>query len=396
MPATPVPEKATNAVTPTVPLEKTVPLVQMLAEDGSFTTDDRFAPYLAELDDAAKLRLYRNMVIPRRLDQEATSLQRQGQLVLWAPGQGQEAGQAGLVAALQDRDYIFPTYREHAMAYARGVDLGNVMHLFRGVAHGGWDATEHNFHLYTLVLAAQSLHATGYAMGIVRDQQDWDAAKVAAEGTISVACFGDGASSEGDIHESMVFASSYKLPIIFFLQNNQWAISVPADTQSRVPFALRAKGYGFEGIRFDGNDVLAAYAVGRYAAEQARTGNGPVLLESYTYRMGAHTTADDPTKYRTSDEEVDWSAKCPITRYETYLRAEGLLTDEGVAALAAEAEEAAMALRETALSAQAVPMDDYFHHVYAEPHALIEQEKRWHQDYQASFEDAADETEGQA
>ncbi|MFC0581199.1 thiamine pyrophosphate-dependent enzyme [Micrococcoides hystricis] len=388
-----------NNVAPRPELEQTVPMVQLLSEDGTYTADDRFSPYLEGLDDAGKIQLYRNMVIPRRLDQEATSLQRQGQLVLWAPGQGQEAGQAGLVAALEDRDYIFPTYREHTMAHARGVDMGALMRLFRGVAHGGWDSAAHNFQIYTLVLAAQSLHATGYAMGIARDQQDWDADKLASEGTISVACFGDGASSEGDVHESMVFASSYKLPIIFFLQNNQWAISVPADTQSRFPFALRAKGYGFEGIRFDGNDALAAYAVGRYAAEQARTGNGPVLLESYTYRMGAHTTADDPTKYRTKDEEVDWSTKCPIARYEKYLRAEGLLTDEDVQKFQDEAEEAAMALREAALAAKPESMATYFDQVYAEPHALIEQEKRWHLEYQASFADeesGGSDAEGQA
>ena len=371
--------------------EQQVPMIQLLTEDGQLAADDRFSKYLDELTDEAKVQMYRNMVIPRRLDQEATSLQRQGELVLWAPGQGQEGGQVGFVSALADQDYIFPTYREHAMAYTRGVDLGNVMHLFRGVAHGGWDPRETNFHVYTLVLAAQSLHATGYAMGIARDQQEWDQEKKAAEGAISVACFGDGASSEGDVHESMVFASSYNLPIVFFLQNNQWAISVPANTQSKVPFALRGKGYGIEGIRFDGNDVLAAYAVGKYASEKARTGGGPVLLESYTYRMGAHTTADDPTKYRTKDEEVDWSSKCPIARYEKYLRTEGLIDDDAIAAINEDAQKEATALREAALTAEAVPMLEYFDQVYAEPHALIEQEKRWHQEYEASFADAGEE-----
>jgi 2-oxoisovalerate dehydrogenase E1 component alpha subunit len=289
----------------------------LTAEIGGEPVD--FSAFLT-VGDAAHLRsLYRDMFLIRRFDQESTALQRQGQLALWVPLTGQEAAQIGSGRALQPQDYAFPTYREHGVALTRGVELSDILRLFRGVTNGGWDPRERNFHLYTLVLAAQSLHAVGYAMGLQRDQLADPSLALGA----SIAYFGDGASSEGDIHESMVFAASFDAPVVFFCQNNQWAISVPSTVQTKVPLARRAEGYGFPGVRVDGNDVVAVEAVTRWALDRARTGKGPVLIEAYTYRMSAHTTADDPTKYRLSRDEQDWQPRDPLVRLETHLRSSG-------------------------------------------------------------------------
>ncbi|MGM7666682.1 thiamine pyrophosphate-dependent enzyme [Microbacterium sp. A93] len=370
--------------------------VQLLDAEGTLHQDARFTPYLAGLDQAALQRMYRLMATERRLDAEGTSLQRQGQLALWVPAIGQEAAQAGALAALREDDWIFPTYREHLFALGRGVSPRQLFELFRGVSHAGWTAEDHRVQPYTLVLAAQTLHATGYAWGIQRDQAGWDAERVRREGQIALACYGDGASSEGDVHESMVFAASYDLPVVFFCQNNQWAISVPATTQTRVPLAQRAAGYGFQGVTADGNDPLAMYAVTAWAAEQARTGAGPVLVEAHTFRVGAHTTADDPTKYRTREVETDWARVDPLVRLEAYLRSSGAAgedPDAFFAAVAAEGEELAAASREDVLSMTAengMSLDEVFDTVYAEPHPLVAEEKAWHHAWQAGFADVPD------
>ncbi|GAA4780588.1 thiamine pyrophosphate-dependent enzyme [Citricoccus nitrophenolicus] len=370
--------------------------VQLLDAVGTLHQDARFTPYLADLDHAALQRMYRLMATERRVDAEGTSLQRQGQLALWVPAIGQEGAQAGALTALREDDWIFPTYREHLFALGRGVTPHQLFELFRGVSHAGWTAEDHRLQPYTLVLAAQTLHATGYAWGIQRDQAGWDEDRVRREGQIALACFGDGASSEGDVHESMVFAASYDLPVVFFCQNNQWAISVPATTQTRVPLAQRAAGYGFEGVTVDGNDPLAMYAVTAWAAEQARTGAGPVLVEAHTFRVGAHTTADDPTKYRTREVETDWASADPLVRLEAYLRATGAAGEDPEAFFAdveAEGERLATASREAVLSmtGEAIaPLDEVFDTVYAEPHPLVAEEREWHLQWQAGFADAPD------
>ena len=187
------------------------------------------------------------------------------------------------------------------------------------------------------MIGAQALHATGYAMGIQRDgavgtgDPDRDAAVIAH--------FGDGASSQGDVNEAFIFAASYNAPVVFFCQNNQWAISEPIERQSRIPLYQRALGFGFPGVRVDGNDVLATYAVTQAALQRAREGSGPTLVEAYTYRMGAHTTTDDPTRYRLSDDVEHWKLKDPIARVEVYLRRNGLADDEFLDAIQAEADE---------------------------------------------------------
>ena len=274
-----------------------VPMVQLLRPDGTLGTDPVFSEYAARLDAGTLKGFYADMAKIRRFDVEATALQRQGQLALWVPLTGQEAAQIGSGRASQPQDYIFPTYREHGVALTRNVDLAELLRQFRGVSNGGWNPKDTNFHLYTLVLAAQTPHAVGYAMGIQREQKLAPTGEKAAV----MVYFGDGASSEGDVHESMVFASSFNAPVVFFCQNNHWAISVPTTVQTRIPLSNRAKGYGFPGIRVDGNDVIAVHAVTEWALDRARRGESPVLIEAFTYRVGAHTTADDPTKYRGSE-----------------------------------------------------------------------------------------------
>jgi pyruvate dehydrogenase E1 component alpha subunit len=244
------------------------------------------------------------------------------------------------------------------------VDPLKLLGLFRGVDHGNWNPDDHNLALYTLVIGAQTLHATGYAMGMQRDgvvgtgDPDRDAAVVAH--------FGDGASSQGDVNEAFIFAASYNAPVVFFCQNNQWAISEPIERQSRIPLYQRALGFGFPGVRVDGNDVLATYSVMQSALERARDGQGPTLVEAYTYRMGAHTTTDDPTRYRLSDDVENWKLKDPIARVEVYLRRHGWADDEFFGSVQAEANELGVTLREGCKAMPDPNLLDVFDNVYAE------------------------------
>ncbi|WP_417374408.1 thiamine pyrophosphate-dependent enzyme, partial [Glutamicibacter protophormiae] len=282
-------------------------VVRVLNADGAFVPTAAAEPYLPLIDalaDADLEQFYRDMVVVRAFDTQATNLQRQGQLALWPPSYGQEAAQVGSAHAARTQDHIFPSYREHAVCMIRGVDPIDIIRLMRGVTHGGWNPSDPavgNTHIYTLVLGSQTLHATGLGMGLAFDGRCGTGDPGRDEAVIVY--YGDGASSQGDVHEAMVFAASYQTPEVFFLQNNQWAISVPVATQARVPLARRGDGYGIDSVQLDGNDVLASYAVTRAALDQARSGLGPRAIEAVTYRMGAHTTSDDPTKYRSSAEE---------------------------------------------------------------------------------------------
>lgn len=362
-------------------------MVQLLGPDGTLGSDPVFSKYAAKLTPDVLRGLYADMAAIRRFDVEATALQRQGQLALWVPLTGQEAAQIGSGRASQPQDYIFPTYREHGVALTRNVDLAELLRQFRGVSNGGWNPKDTNFHLYTLVLAAQTPHAVGYAMGIQRDQKLAAAAGNAAAlpKAAVMAFFGDGASSEGDVHESMVFASSYNAPVVFFCQNNHWAISVPSNVQTRVPLSNRAKGYGFPGIRVDGNDVIAVHAVTEWALEHARQGHGPVLIEAFTYRVGAHTTADDPTKYRPSSEEDAWRAKDPLARLEIHLRAEGMADDDFFAKVKADGDELAAYVRRTTHDLETPDIRTAFANTYVEAHPLVAEELAWFEEYSAGF-----------
>lgn len=363
--------------------------IQLLTPEGTRVADPEWDAYAADIDQETLKDFYRDMAVTRRVDDEGTALQRQGQLVLWVPLKGQEAAQIGAGRATAAQDYLFPTYREHGVAITRGVQIAEMLRVFRGISHGGWDPAATGFHPYTMVLAAQTLHAVGYAMGVSRDQKGWDEERRAAQGAAVMAFFGDGSSSEGDVHESMVFAASMQAPVVFFCQNNQWAISVPFEVQSRVPLVNRAAGYGFPAVRVDGNDVVAVHAVTRWALERARSGKGPVLIEAVTYRRGAHTTADDPTKYRTRAEEIDWDERDPLLRVERALRAAGV-GDDFFESVGRENDEIAAKLRADALAFPTPSLEDSFDNVYAEPHPLVQEELAWYRNYQSGFADATD------
>src|SRR3954470_8562104 len=241
------------------------PLVQLLTPEGQRVEHPE---YSLDVSDEELRSLYRDLALVRRWDVEATALQRQGELGIWASLLGQEAAQVGAGRALAPDDMAFPTYREHGVAWTRGVDPLDVISLFRGVDNGGWDPVATGFNLYTVVIGAQCLHATGYAMGIQRDSAE----------TAVLAFLGDGATSQGEVNESLIWAATFSAPVVFFCQNNQYAISVPIERQSRVPLFQRAAGFGFPGVRVDGNDVLAVLAVTRAALAAAREGQGPTFI----------------------------------------------------------------------------------------------------------------------
>ncbi|WP_420034484.1 pyruvate dehydrogenase (acetyl-transferring) E1 component subunit alpha [Streptomyces sp. cg28] len=350
-------------------------LVQLLTPEGERVKNTEYDKYVADITDDALRGLYRDMVMARRFDAEAVTLQRQGELGLWPSLLGQEAAQVGSARATRDDDYVFPTYREHGVAWCRGVEPENLLGMFRGVNNGGWDPNTNNFHLYTIVIGSQTLHATGYAMGIAKDGAD----------SAVIAYFGDGASSQGDVAESFTFSAVYNAPVVFFCQNNQWAISEPTEKQTRVPLYQRAQGFGFPGVRVDGNDVLACLAVTRWALERARAGEGPTLVEAFTYRMGAHTTSDDPTKYRADEERVAWEAKDPILRLRAYLENHTDTGAEFFTDLETESETLGRRVREAVRGMKDPDRMAMFEHGYADGHALVDEERAQFAAYQASF-----------
>jgi len=354
-----------------------VETIQLLTPEGERL---EHPDYPLELSTDEVKGLYRDLVLVRRIDTEAIALQRQGELGIWASLLGQEAAQVGSGRALGPRDMAFPTYREHGVAWCRGVDPIKLLELYRGVSHGGWDPAEHNFHLYTIVIGAQTLHATGYAMGIQRD------GLVGENGEAVIVYFGDGATSQGDVNEAFVFASVFNAPVVFFCQNNQWAISEPLERQSRVPLYQRASGFGFPGIRVDGNDVFACLAVTRKAMQAAREGQGPMLIEAFTYRMGAHTTTDDPTRYRLASELEAWKLKDPIERVKAYLVRTGAVGATFFEAIEAEAAEVGRNVRRGCLAMPDPEPLSIFDNIYSEPNALLDSEREQFAAYLDSFE----------
>jgi pyruvate dehydrogenase E1 component alpha subunit len=358
-------------------------LVQLLTPEGERVEHPEFS---FDLDDEAIKGFYRDMVLTRRIDVEATALQRHGELGIWAQLLGQEAAQIGSGRALAPQDFVFPTYREHGVAWCRDLDPLRLLGLFRGVDQGGWDPNANNFGLYTIVIGAQTLHAVGYGMGMQRDgvvgtgDPERDSAVIAY--------FGDGASSQGDVNESFIFAASYNAPVVFFCQNNQWAISEPIERQTRIPLYQRALGFGFPGVRVDGNDVLACYAVTKAALERAHEGSGPTFIEAYTYRMGAHTTTDDPTRYRLSSDVEAWKLKDPIERVKAYLTRNGLVDQDFFDSIEDEAEQLGHHLRE---GCKALPEPDplsVFDNVYVDQTPELAAQKEAYAAYLASFEGA--------
>jgi 2-oxoisovalerate dehydrogenase E1 component alpha subunit len=361
--------------------------VQLLTPEGQRVEHPDYAFDTGDRDEGEVIRgFYRDMVLTRRIDTESTALQRHGELGIWAQLLGQEAAQIGSGRALRPQDYVFPTYREHGVAYCRGLDPLRLLGLFRGVDQGAWDPNEANFANYTIVIGAQTLHATGYAMGVQRDglvgtgDPDRD--------TGVVAYFGDGASSQGDVNEAFVFAASYNAPVVFFCQNNQWAISEPIERQSRIPLYQRAKGFGFPGVRVDGNDVLACYAVTQAALQRAREGSGPTLVEAYTYRMGAHTTTDDPTRYRMSEELEHWKLKDPIARVKVHLTRNGMADQDFFDQVEDEAEKLGAHLRDGCKALPDPSPLGIFDQVYVEQTDELAEQRDGYAAYLETFEGA--------
>ncbi len=311
--------------------------------------------------------LYRLMLLARRLDEEAVRLQRQGELVAFPPLSGQEAAQVASARALRDTDFIFPSYREMAVAVARGVDLVGYLLAYRGIWNGGlYDPAAHRFAPIASSVGSHALHAVGWAMGAWLDGRD----------DVAIAYFGEGATSEGDVAEAFNFAGVYRAPVIFFVQNNRWAISVPVERQTAGEIWRRAEGYGFAGVRVDGNDAVAVHAATGEAAERARRGGGPTLIEAMTYRIGAHSTADDATRYRSAAEVEPWLARDPVSR----LRARLVDSGAGDAAFLDGVEEEAAGriaeLRSGLLAATSRPAAEMFDFVFTEPPPHITDQRR--------------------
>jgi len=354
-----------------------VELVQLLTPDGERRTHPGYA--FSGTDDDVR-GFYRDMVLSRRVDAEATALQRQGELGIWASLLGQEAAQVGSGRAMRPGDFAFPTYREHGVAWCKGVDPLTLLGLYRGVNLGGWDPQEKRFQLYTIVIGSQTLHATGYAMGVQRD---------GAESAV-LAFLGDGATSQGEVNEAMIWASAFSAPVVFFCQNNQYAISVPIERQSRVPLFQRAAGFGFPGVRVDGNDVLAVLAVTKAALAAARDGQGPTFIEAFTYRMGAHTTSDDPTRYRLASELEEWKLRDPIARVKAHLSRSGLADADFFAGVEADADALAARIRSGTLEMPDPPATAMFDHVFTEQTPHLAAQRAEFVEYHASFEEAGE------
>ena len=327
------------------------PPVQLVDPDGIRRPDGRYP-----LPDGSTLRsAYARLVLGRRINDQANALVRQGRLAVYPSSHGQEACQVAAAVVLRDTDWLFPTYRDTVAVITRGVEPLQVMTMLRGDWHCGYDPYEHHTAPQATPLATQLLHAVGVA----------HAARLKGDDTVVLAMCGDGATSEGDFHEALNFAAVFHVPVVFFVQNNEYAISVPLSKQSAAPsLAHKAIGYGMPGERVDGNDLAALLAVLEAAVNRARGGHGPSLVEAHTYRMQAHTNADDATRYRTQDEVDQWAPRDPIVRLGAYLRGMNLVDDDAEAGFAADAEALAACLRE-GLGTEVEPdPQELFTHVY--------------------------------
>jgi 2-oxoisovalerate dehydrogenase E1 component alpha subunit len=334
--------------------------VHLVDADGTYHEDP---DHPLDLTDEQLRELYRLMMVTRKVDREAINLQRQGQLGVYASCMGQEAAQVGSAYALGIDDWIFPSYRELGAALVRQVDAAGLLHLYRGTWLSDHDPYKHNFALMSIPIGTQALHATGFAMG----------ARLEGNPIVAMTYFGDGGTSEGDPHEAMTFAGVMRSPVVFFVQNNQYAISVPLAKQTAAPtLAHKAIGYGLPGRRCDGNDVLATYAVTKRAVERARTGAGPTFIEAMTYRMEAHTTSDDPSRYRTKEELEAAALTDPIARMRNFLTKRDLYDADLEAAIDEQAKATATHVRAGIYDAPHGDPMELFEHVYTDPQGHFE------------------------
>jgi pyruvate dehydrogenase E1 component alpha subunit len=337
--------------------------VRFVAEDGS--RSDRNGAY-GEPAEARLKEAYRLMVLGRRFDVQATALTKQGRLAVYPSSAGQEACQVAAALALEEHDWLFPTYRDSVALVARGLKPGEVLTLLRGDAHCGYNPVETRVAPQCTPLATQTLHAAGLAHAMQRRGED----------AVALALIGDGATSEGDFHEALNFAAVFKAPVVFFVQNNRFAISVPFEKQSAAKaLAYKGIGYGMRSEQVDGNDAVAVLAVLDDAVKHAREGRGPVLVEAHTYRIDAHTNADDATRYRDAEEVAKWREADPLRRLETHLKSRNLLQDEEIQQFAADAEVFAQSVRDTLNAEPELDPLSLFDHVYAEPTRQLEAQR---------------------
>jgi pyruvate dehydrogenase E1 component alpha subunit len=326
--------------------------IRLVAPDGAPTDEAR---YRRDLPPETLAWLYESMVVTREVDTELVNLQRQGELALFASCRGQEAAQIGAAACLRKTDWLFPQYRELGVFLVRGISPGDVAAVWRGRWHGGLGFTSRCCAPIAIPIGTQGLHAVGAAM----------AAQRLGEDSVTVAFLGDGATSTGDAHEALNLAAVFSTPVVFFVQNNQWAISVPERRQHAAQsLAHRAEGYGMPAVRVDGNDVLACFAVTAEAARRAREGGGPTFIEALTYRMGPHTTSDDPRRYRTDGEVDAWRARDPVDRYRRYLQATGVWTERLDQRVTHRSQRLRAELRQSVLDTPDIDIAEVFDTVY--------------------------------
>ncbi len=338
--------------------------ISFLSPDGTLSPD---TPHIG-LSDADLVGMYRDMVRTRTLDTLAVSLQRQGQLGVWASCRGQEGAQVGCAKALSPDDWVFPGYRDHGVTLVRGVPFPNVLKQYKGVWHGCYNPYDHKVASHSIPISTQLLHATGFAT----------ASKFRGELNAVITFTGEGGTSEGDFHEAVNYAAVYQAPVVFFIQNNQFAISLPRAHQNAAPtIAHKGVGYGAQGYLVDGNDIIATYFVTKAALDRAKSGLGPSIIEALTYRMQPHTTADDDTRYRTREEIEAWAEKGPILRFERFLRSRDLLDDALEARIREEATEEANLVREELINAIAPPVERLFDAVFTEPTEQLSAQKRF-------------------
>ena len=327
------------------------------------------APRTAPVDDedALLLRGYRDMVIGRRFDQQATNLAKQGSLAVYPSSYGQEACQIGAVTALRGTDWLFPTYRDSVAIVSRGVRPGEALTLLRGDWHCGYDPKAVRTAPHCTPLATQAAHAVGLTM----------AARLGGDDVVAMVLCGDGATSEGDFHEAVNLAAVYDAPVVFLLQNNRYAISVPLAKQTRAAsLAAKAPGYGIPGVQIDGNEFIEVHRAVATAVDAARAGRGPTLIEALTYRMAPHTNADDPSRYRDPAETLAWRERDPIARLASTLRARGRLDDDSQRAIDDEADRFAALTRQEVTRYEPPAPAELFAHVYARPTPQLARQAR--------------------
>jgi pyruvate dehydrogenase E1 component alpha subunit len=311
-------------------------------------------------------QLHRGMVLGRRFDTQVSALTKQGRLAVYPSSRGQDACQVGAVLALRDQDWLFPTYRDSVAVVTRGVPAEQALTLMRGDWHCGYDPYEHRVAPQCTPLATNALHAVGLG----------HAARLKHQDQVALVLLGDGATSEGDTHEALNFAGVWKAPVVFLVQNNGYAISVPLAKQTAAStLAAKGIGYGIPSLLIDGNDAAAVYAAVRAGVERAAEGGGPTLIEALTYRIEAHTNADDATRYRASAEVSAWLERDPISRLEAYLKASALLDDAAAGRLATEAEQLAEEVRNRMNAEVSADPAELFEHVYARPTAALERQR---------------------